>query len=196
MKRVFPLLFLLLPAALFAQSPATPQAPRSQKSQETALLKSFGLTDAQVAQVFDIQDKTKTTLRQDTVQLRLLRAQMDKALLPDTPNMNDVNGFITQMAQTRADVMKSLVGARVQLKQIIGTDNFPAYSRFIRQGFDRTRVQMRMRRVGPGSGPGPMMGPQAYDPAAGDGGVGPGSMMGMMGPDGPMMSLSAPDDWQ
>ena len=191
MKRFFPLLLLLLPAALFAQSPGTPPMLWTPKSQETVLLKGFGLSDAQVAQVFDIQDKTRTTLRQDAVQLRLLRAQMDKALLPDTPNMNDVNGFITQIAQTRADMMKAFTGARVQLKQLIGPDNFPVYTRFIRRGL-QDRVMMRPRRAGPGTGPGGMMGPQAYD-------SGPGGDNGMM-EDGPMagadFAFNAPDDWQ
>jgi len=122
MKRLIPLLFLLLPAALFAQAPSNP---------ESAMLKRFGLNDDQVKQVLDIQSKTRLTLRQDAVQLRLLRAEMEKALLPASPNMQEVNGYINQMAQTRAEMMKTLVAARVQLRQIIGDDNFPLYARFI-----------------------------------------------------------------
>lgn len=125
MKRIIPVLFLLLPVVLFAQNAQSP------KDRESAMLKKFGLEDSQIAQVFDIQKKTMMTMRQDIVQLRLLRAQMAKALLPASPNMQEVNGYITQMAQTRADMMKAFVGARVQLRQIIGEDNFPAYARFI-----------------------------------------------------------------
>ena len=125
MKRLIPVLLLLLPVALFAQSPQGP------KERESAMLKKWGLTDSQVTQVFDIQKNTRMTARQDFVQLRLLRAQMAKALLPASPNMQEVNGYISQMAQTRADLMKAFVGARVQLRQIIGEDNFPAYARFI-----------------------------------------------------------------
>ncbi|HVP19652.1 MAG TPA: hypothetical protein VMU36_11690 [Spirochaetia bacterium] len=164
MKRLIPLVFLALPVALFAQSP---------KDQEAAMLKKLGLNDSQVSQVFDIQNKTRETVRQDTVQLRLLHAQMEKALLPASPNMQEVNGYISQMAQTRADLMKAFVGARVQLRQIIGDDNFPVYTRFIMQryGFAHHRF---LRPRGPeegrwvGSG-GPMMG-------------GGGSMMGGGGP--------------
>ena len=157
MKRLIPFLLLLLPAALFAQSP---------RDQESTMLKKLGLTDAQVTQVLDIQSKTRSTIRQDAVQMRLLHAQMDKALLPASPNMQDVNGYITQIAQTRADMMKALVGARVQLRQIIGDDNFPAYTRFI---------MLRHR-----------FGPRAFQrmggPRAG----------GMMGNDGPMMDGDGP----
>jgi hypothetical protein len=147
MKRLIPLLFLGLPLALFAQAP---------KTQETTMLKGFGLNDSQIAQVFDIQDKTRATMRQDTVQLRLLHAQMEKALLPVTPNMQDVNGYITQMAQTRTDLMKAFVGARVQIRQIIGDDNFPAYTRFIMRSYRGGGGHMGMFRGGPGGAGAPM----------------------------------------
>jgi hypothetical protein len=171
MKRLIPLVFLVLPMALFAQSP---------RDQETAMLKRFGLNDSQIAQVLDIQTKTRATIRQDAVQLRLLHAQMEKALLPANPNMQDVNGDITQMTQTRADLMKTFVAARVQLRQIIGEDNFPAYSRFIRQGFGQGhREFFRMRSPGSGgmmNGYGPMMdgsGSMMAVPFEGDGADGP-----------------------
>ena len=159
MKRLIPLVFLVLPLALFAQSP---------RDQETNMLKKFGLNDSQIAQVLDIQSKTRTTVRQDVVQIRLLHAQMEKALLPASPNMQDVNGYITQIAQTRGDMMKAFVGARVQLRQIIGDDNFPVYSRFIRRGFEMDhRRFFEMRRPGA------------------QGMMGDGTMMGGVGHDGP-----------
>jgi hypothetical protein len=122
MKRLITIFFLMLPVALFAQSP---------RDRETAMLKNFGLNDSQIAQVFEIQDKTRATIRQDAAQLRLLHAQLRKALLPANPSMQEVNGFIDQMAQTRSDLLKASVGARVQLRQIIGEENFPAFSRFL-----------------------------------------------------------------
>ena len=122
MKRIITILFLVLPVALFAQGA---------KDRETALLKKFGLSDSQITQVFDIQDQTRATISQDAVQLRLLHAQMEKALLPANPDMQEVNGYIDQIGQTRSDLMKALVGARVELRQIIGEKNFPAFSRFL-----------------------------------------------------------------
>ena len=87
MKRFIPFLFLVLPMALFAQSP---------RDQESTMLKKFGLSDPQITQVLDIQGKTEATVQQDSAQLRLLRAQMDKALLPaspDTPVCAKQNSF-------------------------------------------------------------------------------------------------------
>ncbi|GEM_PF-2036137 len=167
MKRLIPLVFLVLPMALFAQSP---------RDHETNMLKKFGLNESQINQVFDIQTRTRATVRQDVVQIRLLHAQMEKALLPASPNMQDVNGYISQIAQTRGDMMKAFVGARVQLRQIIGEDNFPLYSRFIRQGFGMEhRRFFEMRRPGAQG----MMGDDGPTPG------GYGTMMGGMGYDGP-----------
>jgi hypothetical protein len=155
MKRLIPLVFLALPMALFAQG---------FRDQETAMLKKFGLNDSQVAQVFDIQTKTRATMRQDAVQVQLLHAQMRKALLPANPNLQEVNGYITQMAQTRADMMKAFVGAGVQLRQIIGEDNFPVYTRFLRDRmgpWHRRALLMHRPNVGDDQGDGPGAAPGA-----------------------------------
>ena len=123
MKRLIPLLLvLLLPSALFAQS---------QPSREAKMFAKFGLNDTQISQVMDIQKKTMTTMRQDRVHIRLLKAQMAQALLPANVDMQAVNNLITQEAQTRADIQKTRVGARVQLRQIMGDDIFHRYVRHL-----------------------------------------------------------------
>jgi hypothetical protein len=148
MKRVVPfLLVLFLPLAIFAQTP---------QSAQMKMLKQLGLNDGQVSQVLDIQGKTMTTARADGVQLRLLRAQLDKALLPASPDMQAVNGIIAQIGQTRVDLQKTLVAARVQLRQIMGDDNFQVYMRHVRQSFGMAgnmRRGMQGRGFGDGSGP-------------------------------------------
>jgi hypothetical protein len=124
MKRLIPLLFVLgLPTALFAQN---------QPNRETKMLQQFGLTDTQVSQVMDIQKKTITTVRQDRVHIRLLKAQIAQDLLPAKVDMQAVNDLISQEAQTRADMQKSLVGAKVQVRQIMGDDNFRIYLRHLK----------------------------------------------------------------
>jgi hypothetical protein len=162
MKRVLPfILVLFLPIAVFAQSAQTPQ------SAQTRLLKQLGLNDGQVSQVLDIQGKTMTTARADVAQLRLLRAQLDKALLPASPDMTAVNGIIAQIGQTRVDMQKALVAARVQLRQIIGDDNFRLSMRHVRQHFG---MNMRRGMRGPGFGGGMMDGdPMSSGPMGGRG---------------------------
>ncbi|MGA2766315.1 MAG: hypothetical protein ABSG17_23470 [Spirochaetia bacterium] len=164
MRRFIPLLLLFLPAALFAQTP---------KEQEAAMLKKLGLGDSQIMQVLDIQNRTQATVRQDRVELQLLHAQMEKALLPSSPNMQEVNGYIAQMAQIHADMAKALIGARVVLRQIVGEDNFPVYSRFMMHRYDlgSPRGMPGMR----GQTQGGMMGGDG--PMMGEGNAG-GSMMG------------------
>jgi hypothetical protein len=103
------------------------------------------------------------------VQLRLLKAQMDKALLapPQSVDMNAVNGFIGQMAVARTDIQKTLVGAQLQLRQIMGDDGFRAYMHQVRGEFRRGFANRRGMADADGQprGPGMMLGD------------GPGSMM-------------------
>ena len=114
---------LALPAASFAQGAPT---------REAKMLGQLGLTDSQITQVMDIQKKTTTTVRQDGAQIRLLRAQMAQALLPSNPDMQKVNDLISQQSQARADMQKALVGARVQLREVMGDQAFHAYVRHLR----------------------------------------------------------------
>jgi uncharacterized protein YlaN (UPF0358 family) len=178
MRRFIPFLFLLLPVALFAQSP---------REQETAMLKKIGLNESQAAQVLDIQGKTQTTIKQDAVQIRLLHAQMEKALLPASPNMQEVNGYVSQIAQTQADMMKAFVSARVQLRQIIGDDGFPVYARFNMRGYGKGMGSDRAGAGGMMGGDWEMMG------GTGIGGGMMGAGGGMMGGGG-MMSGDGPRD--
>lgn len=158
MKRLIPFFFMLvLPTALFAQN---------QAGGETKMLKQFGLDDTQISQVMDIQKKTMTTVRQGLVHIRLLKAQMAQDLLPAKVDMQAVNDLINQEAQTRADMQKAFVGARVQLRQIMGDDNFRMYVRHLmamhrfhfrgrQRGFGNERM---LRERGPQMDPDNMMG--------------------------------------
>ncbi len=163
MNRVLPfLLVLFLPLAAFAQAP---------HAAATSMLKQLGLNDGQVGQVLDIQGKTATAVRADVVQIRLLQAQLQKALLLATPDMNGVNAIIAQIGQTRVDMQKILVAASVQLRQIMGDDAYRVYRMRIRQRFGA------MGRRAWGSGPGGWMNGA---PMGGGRGMmgGPGSTLG------------------
>ncbi len=123
MKRLIPFLFLLvLPTVLFAQD---------QPSGKTKWLTKLGLSDNQISQIMDIQKKKMATVMQDRLHIRLLKAQMAIDLLPAKVDMPAVNDLISQQAQTRADMQKTLVGARVQLRQIMGDDIFHMYVRHL-----------------------------------------------------------------
>ena len=125
MKRfAFSLMLVLLPLALFAQA---------QQAPEKRMLSQLGLTDAQATQVMDIQTKTRDAMVQQTAQVRLLQAQIDKAMVATTVDMPAVNGLVDQLSQARAVSQKTMLGARVQLQQIMGSDNFRVYMRHVRQ---------------------------------------------------------------
>lgn len=139
MNRFTPLLVLALvlsPTVLFAQS---------LQNRESGALRQLGLTDTQVSQVLDIQAKMQTAVRDNTVHLRLIRAQIDEALLPAAPNMQKINGLIDDQAKIRADLEKKLVADRVKLRQIVGDQLYPRLLQ-IRRG-------LYARRPGDNRGP-------------------------------------------
>jgi Spy/CpxP family protein refolding chaperone len=132
MKRLLiVILALAVPVAVFAQTP--------QQREESVLKARFGLTNAQVTQVIDLQKKTADQVRVDAVHLRLLRAELAEALLPSTVDQSKVNDLIDQMSQTRGDMQKAMVGASIQLRQIVGDDAYYALVRFMKQSFSQHR---------------------------------------------------------
>ena len=129
MKRLaLSLILVVLPLALFAQA---------QQAPEMRMLQQLGLNDAQAGQVMDIQSKTRDAMVQQMAQVRLLQAQIDKAMVATTVDMPAVNGLVDQLSQARAAAQKTMLAARVQLQQIMGPDNFRVYMRHVRQMFAR-----------------------------------------------------------
>jgi Spy/CpxP family protein refolding chaperone len=127
-------LVAFIPLAAFAQSPAAKPADRQDE-----LLKSFKLSDAQIAQVRDIEKTARTTIESDFAHLQLLNSQIKVALLPASGNVDlpAVNKLIDQKAQLRAEMEKAMVAAKVQLTQIMGKDNFDKYFRDLRSRMPR-----------------------------------------------------------
>ncbi len=149
MKRyLLALAVLVVPALAFAQT--------LQQREATMLKSRLGLNDSQVSQVIDIQHAAMDQVRKDSVDLRLLRAELAEALLPSTVNQSRVNELIDQTAHTRANMQKVLVDARIRLRKIMGGDAFYAYMRF----FHQHRLQMIRARwmIPDGAAPVPFRG--------------------------------------
>ena len=136
-------LLVLIPLALFAQA---------QQAPERRALQQLGLTDAQISQVLDLQAKARDALRQGAAQVRVLRAQIDKAMLASPVDMAAVNLLVDQMSQARAGMQKSLLAARAQMQQIMGVDNFQKYMRGMRRALaHRFPLWHPMPRLSPGA---------------------------------------------
>jgi hypothetical protein len=137
-------LLVLIPLALFAQA---------QQAPERRALQRLGLTDAQVSQVLDLQTRTRDALRQGAAQVRVLRAQIDKAMLASPVDMAAVNTLVDQMSQARAGMQKTLLAARAQMQQVMGVDNFQKYMRGMRRALAHRFPRWRpMPRSWPGAG--------------------------------------------
>jgi hypothetical protein len=150
------LLVLLVPVAIFAQG---------RRGDESGLLKGFGLSDAQVAQVTQIENATREVAKADMTHIRLVNAQIQEALLPASPDLQAINALIDKKAQLRAEIQKSLLSARVQLTKLMGADNFAKYRRFVMGPMRNGARGMRRPWMEGGMPPAPMMqgGPAPQD---------------------------------
>jgi len=117
-------LLVMIPLALFAQA---------QQAPEQRALQQLGLTDAEVSQVLDIQARARDAARQGAAQVRILRAQIDKAMLASSVDMTAVNALVDQVSQARAGMQKTLLAARAQMQQVMGVDNLQKYMKGMRR---------------------------------------------------------------
>ncbi len=139
-------LALLLPAVAFAQGQGMgPGEGPGRMGDGSKLLKSFGLTDAQITQVTTIEKSTREAVKADFTHIRLVQAQIAEALLPAAPDANAINALIDKKGQLRVDIEKNLMSARIQLVKIMGSDNFAAFARSL---MGRNRFAMGRERTG------------------------------------------------
>jgi len=141
MKRsLFVLLALLVPALAFSQGQNIGPGQgmgRGRAADENSLLKSFGLTDAQVTQVTTIEKSTRDAVKADMTHIELVQAQIAEALLPANPDANAVNALIDKKSQFRTDIEKQLMAARIQLVKIMGSDNYAKFARSVMSSVGR-----------------------------------------------------------
>jgi hypothetical protein len=167
----------LIPLASFAQAPAS----KPTVDRQVELLKSFKLSDAQIAQVKDMEKSIRGTVKSDFAHIQLLNAQIKVALLPSNanPDLQAIDKLIDQKTQLRADVEKTLVAAKVQLTQIVGSENCEKLIRMYRMHrpgrHPFSNEGKRMQREGGPLGFAPQTGsgelqqdnPMSFVPAAG-----------------------------
>lgn len=141
MKRsLIVLVAVLLPAAIFAQAQGQ---GRDLMRNVNGMLKGFGLTDDQIAQVQTIEKSAREAVRVDFTHIRLVQAQIAEALLPANPDAQAINALIEKKGQFRVEIDKALMAARIQLKGIMGNDNFAKYESALKE---RMRSRFEHRR--------------------------------------------------
>ena len=142
MKRsLIVLVAVLLPAAIFAQAQGQGQG-RDPMRNVNGMLKGFGLTDDQIAQVQTIEKSAREAVRADFTHIRLVQAQIAEALLPANPDAQAINALIEKKGQFRVEIDKTLMTARIQLKGIMGNDNFAKYESALKERM-RSRFEHR-----------------------------------------------------
>ncbi|MEI6385851.1 MAG: hypothetical protein WCQ50_04395 [Spirochaetota bacterium] len=162
----------LIPFAISAQmmprGPADRSAERSgawPADRSALVLKKLALTDAQISQVQTIIQTAEKTIKDDRIQIRLIKAQIDAAILPSTakPDMAAIGKLVDQESQLRGDMEKALLSAKIQLIQIMGRDSFEKFSRALAPRLGAGKALNAGRFAGrSGANHGNMMGMQPF----------------------------------
>lgn len=82
-------------------------------------LAALKLTRDQQDRIAAVHDAKARTMVQSRADLALARLDLQKLLRSDTPDQNAVDAQIDRMASIRAGIMKSRVGARLQVRAIL-----------------------------------------------------------------------------
>ncbi len=103
------------------------------------LLAQIGLSETEISEIQDIQYQAEKKNREANVEMNVLKAQLEKLLLDEHPDMDQVRKTIEATLKWRIQAETANVEARVQIREKLGTDNFEKLLRL------RKRIQQNNR---------------------------------------------------
>ncbi|MBN1412713.1 MAG: hypothetical protein JW969_17830 [Spirochaetales bacterium] len=124
------LLIFILPL-LAAQQPG-PEGP-------LGLLKKLGVTDDQIKQIQDVNDPLDKQQREAKVELKIVRAQLEKALFDVNVNYSQVEKLLRDAMEWRIKIEMAEIRKRVEMRKIVGED--------VWQQLIKIQEQRKMRRL-------------------------------------------------
>ena len=121
-------LLLILVMLSFALSAIT-----AQDMFDPRLLTKIGLTQQQIEELQEIQFQAELKIREANVEMNILKAQLEKLLLNEDPDMQQVRSTIEATLRWRVQSEIANVEARVQIRERLGSDNWGKLLRLRKQ---------------------------------------------------------------
>lgn len=128
---------------------------------DRARLEQLGLTQAQIQTVDTIWTRKMQEITPLQADLRVKQAQIARALVPATPNLDEVKRLMREVTDLEYQIRVKMLEAEMEVRRSVGEDVW------VRMVQDR-RGRPRLR---PGTGP--LMGPSGNGPGRGPDGSGP-----------------------
>ncbi len=128
-KLIFVMMILVITAAaVFAQDIFDPR-----------LLTQIGLSAEEIEEIQEIQFQSEKKIREANVEMNVLKAQLEKLLLDEHPDMDQVRKTIEATLRWRIQTEIANVEARVQIREKIGSENWENLLRL------RKKIQQRIQ---------------------------------------------------
>ena len=128
-KSIFIFMILIITAtAVFAQNIFDPR-----------LLTQVGLSAEEIEEIQDIQFQTEQRIKANNAEINIIRAQLEKILLEQHPDMETVREMIEAAARWRSENEIANVEARVQIRQKMGSGRYEEMLRL------RKKIQQRIQ---------------------------------------------------
>jgi len=128
-KLLFILIILVITAStVFAQDMFDPR-----------LLTRVGLSTEEIEEIQEIQYQAEKKIREASVEINILKAQLEKMLLDEHPDMNQVRKTIEATLRWRIQTEIAKVEARVQIREKMGSENWEKMLKLRKQIIQRVQ---------------------------------------------------------
>jgi len=144
-KIIFVMLILVITASVvFAQDIFDPR-----------LLTQIGLSADEIEEIQEIQFSSEKKIREANVEMNILKAQLEKLLLDEHPDMNQVRKTIEATLKWRVQTEIANVETRVQIRNKMGSENWESLLRLKKRIHQRTQNDsINQNQAAPNTGTG------------------------------------------
>ncbi len=143
------LLFILIILVITASSVFT------QNIFDPRLLTQIGLSTEEIEEIQEIQYQAEKEIREANVEMNILKAQLEKILLNEDPNMQQVRKTIEETLKWRIQTEIANVEARIKIRKKMGSENWEKMLRLKKQIQQRIQNNtLIQRQAAPNAGTG------------------------------------------
>ena len=144
-KLTFVLMIMVLTAAVLS----------SQNMIDSRILTQVGLSPEEIQEIQEIQYQAEEKVKEANIEINLLKAQLEKLLFDEDPDMDQVRKTIEATLKWRIQAETANVEARVQIRQKMGSENWGKMLRLRRQILKRIQNNKALQnQVTPNAGTG------------------------------------------
>ena len=101
------------------------------------LLTQIGLSAEEIEEIQEIQYQAEKKIREANVEMNILKAQLEKLLLDEKPNMQKVRKTIEETLQWRIQTEIANVESRIRIREKMGSENWDKMLRLRKQILQR-----------------------------------------------------------